>query len=70
MELLWFLFEKSLLFVVHIMREHSLRRSGLLSFVIASVTIDTVSSAGLVAVKSQPPDLAVALTNTSREHKS
>jgi hypothetical protein len=70
MKLLWLLFKRSPLYVVYIMKEHSLPRSELLSFVVASVNIDTVSSAGLTAVKAQPPDPAVALTNTSHECKS
>ena len=45
-------------------------RSELLSFVVASVNVDTVFSADLAAVKAQPPDLVVALTNTSHEYKS
>jgi hypothetical protein len=55
---------------VYIMKEHSLPRSELLSFIVASVNIDTVSSAGLAAVKAQPLDPVVALTNTSHECKS
>lgn len=70
MKLLGWICKENPLSAAHIIREHSPRRSELLSIASVTVNINEASSAGLVAVKTQLLGLAVALTSTLHEHKS